>query len=56
MVVSVSSLSGYSGICLTSALSDLVLEFVDGGDLLDYILKTGGIGGFCFSFPGLHDV
>jgi serine/threonine/tyrosine protein kinase RAD53 len=40
-----------SGICLTGAPSDLVLEFVDGGDLLDYILKTNGIGGFYFGFP-----
>lgn len=44
-----------SGTCLTSALLDLVLEFVDGGDLLDYILKTNGIGGFCFGLLGLHD-
>lgn len=42
--------------CLTGALSDLVLEFVDGGDLLDFILKTSGLGGFCFGFPNLHDV
>lgn len=49
-----------SGICLTGAPLDLVLEFVDGGDLLDYILKTNGIGGFYFGFPGFvclsHDV
>ncbi|KAH0828081.1 kinase-like domain-containing protein [Lanmaoa asiatica] len=32
-----------SGTCLTDALSDLVLEFVDGGDLLDFILKENGI-------------
>lgn len=40
----------WSGTCLNDAPLDLVLEFVDGGDLLDYILKANGVGGFCFGF------
>lgn len=45
-----------SGTYLTGAPLDLVLEFVDGGDLLDYILKTNGIGRLCSSFSNMHDV
>jgi serine/threonine/tyrosine protein kinase RAD53 len=41
---------------LTSALADLVLEFVDGGDLLDFILKNNSLSESTCSSILLHDI
>lgn len=40
--------------CLRPSLLDLVLEYIDGGDLLDYIIASGGLSEWHY-FPCLAD-